>query len=474
MTQQIAVVPTKPLRQPTLTVEDMHIRPHRIFQMQSTKGATDLMMAEIMYQLDQIPGVSYKRDTYGNLYVTKGKLGKNDSYPAYVCHTDTVHKINKTKVIYKTTQGNYFAMCYDDGPEQVGIGGDDFCGIIVNLELLHRLKRVKCAFFLDEENGCLGSKAGDLSFFDDCRYAIQVDRRGNSDIIVNGSGTRLCSEEFEKAMDALGEVYGYTHAEGRRSDVIALKERGLGISCCNLSAGYYKEHSKQEYVNERDLLNVIEFCLAISNDKKVYPHEYVKPAPVTYNNTNYGSNYNGRGYNNYVAAKKDTRVCKECKKSNLTDREGILCTTCMTDCWEQYSLQINTETGQRYLVIDRITSPDSPPPVTDDKPPFSYGEREDCITCHAILLNAETLARGYCQRCGICTACNNELTEDFEIKSGYCVEHLGNTSNIRTDSSEKQIFICSVAGCSHELKGELEILEKICTTCTNKTRLRIL
>lgn len=462
-TQPALVSQAEPLREPTITVKDMHIQPARIFSIQSTKGATDVMMAEIMYQLEQIPNVTYHTDDYGNLYATKGKLTKNETYPAFVCHIDTVHKIFKTKQVYKTTQGNYFAMCYDDGPEQIGIGGDDFCGIIINIELMHRLKKVKCAFFLDEENGCLGSKAGDLTFFDDCRYAVQVDRKGNTDIIVNGNGTQLCSEEFKTAMNSLGAVYGYSATNGKRSDVIALKERGLGISCINLSAGYYKEHTKQEYVNERDLLNVLEFCIAISKDKKVYPHVYEKPEyskSVGYNHTSH------RYTPPNTVANRDKRYCKECR-SSLGDREGIVCISCLTSIFESYKLKINESTGAKSIVVETHESTETRDyACLDDKiePKFTLGFSEICLLCERMTFSTHEQSRGYCEECAICKFgnCTTILIEGVNIKSGYCPEHLNEETKSGTT--------CAMLDCYEDLKTDQENLDQLCSACATKLK----
>ena len=37
-----------------------------------------------------------------------------------------------------------------------------------------------------------------MKFFDDCRFVLQCDRKGNSDFITNASCTELCSDDFLK------------------------------------------------------------------------------------------------------------------------------------------------------------------------------------------------------------------------------------------------------------------------------------
>ena len=40
---------------------------------------------------------------------------------------------------------------------------------------------MKVVFFREEETGCKGSSEAVMSFFDDVRFVIQPDRKGNSD-----------------------------------------------------------------------------------------------------------------------------------------------------------------------------------------------------------------------------------------------------------------------------------------------------
>jgi tripeptide aminopeptidase len=438
-TNNTALAPAKVLRTPDLAIKDLKVNPVSIFLLQSREGKTETIMNFIKSVLarPELKDVSWHNDEYGNLYATKGKLAKGETYPAFVSHTDTVHLIYKTKHVYKTANNDYFAMTYDNGPEQIGIGGDDFCGVFVCLELLHRLKKVKCAFFLDEEGGCKGSAKGELEFFDNCRYAIQVDRKGNSDIIVDGSGTILCSDEFKNSMDALGEVYGYKSTDGRRSDVIKLKERGLKISVCNLSAGYYKEHTKQEYVNERDLLNVLDFCIAISKDKKVYPHEY---KPKVYTATAYN---HGRGYSPITDNSKK-RMCAMCEKSELSWNDGIMCRSCMNEQWEEWTLKVNKTTGQKSLIIRDALEDE----INDIG--INFGPADKCTFCSTPLLTTPLQTRGYCLKCAKCKYCDELLVLKQELLNGECAFH------------DK---ICSDRECGNKLKDDVEIMEGVCRQC---------
>lgn len=90
-------------------------------------------------------------------------------------------------------------------------------------------------------------------------WCIQADRRGNSDFVVSDWGGQhgtpnLCSWKFIGLVGgvALGK-YGYRLSwTGTSTDVYTLSERGIGVSCVNVSAGYYGEHTKGEVVDIKE------------------------------------------------------------------------------------------------------------------------------------------------------------------------------------------------------------------------------
>lgn len=387
---------------------------------QSTTGDTTAMMEQINLQLDNIKGITRETDDYGNLYVTKGKA---ETYPAFACHTDTVHKIYKTFTVHETALNYIFAYSEDEGFQQVGVGGDDKCGIIACLELLTRLKVVKCVFFLDEEQGCKGSAVGRLEFFDDCRYVIQIDRKGHDDIIIKGSGTELCSKEFEELLKTIGTKYDYKPTTGATTDVVKLKDRGLKISACNLSAGYYNPHTKQEYIDADALLNCIDFCIAISRIKTVYPH--TKPAPA------YSAN---KSRNSIIPwnAGSSIRRCLICNDS-LGYNFGVLCNKC--------------------VIASLTLAEDYVEPEILDKP--------ECQGCSDELKTIEEVAANYCYACQYCYECGVALDGMNEYKVGTCMSCFWNDD---TNPAARPI-LCSDRECTNVLVTKNERLIGYCSNC---------
>ena len=131
---------------------------------------------------------------------------------------------------------------------------------------------MKAVFFKEEETGCHGSSHAEIKFFEDCRYVIQCDRRGNSDLITNIGCSDLCSEKFIQDIDP--EKWGYKEETGMMTDVEALKERGLNVSAVNISVAYYQPHTDNEVTVKRDLEKCWKFVQHIIEDcTDTYPHE---------------------------------------------------------------------------------------------------------------------------------------------------------------------------------------------------------
>lgn len=102
-----------------------------------------------------------------------------------------------------------FVIGYDRKRKKTaGIGADDKNGIWICLKCLEDFKIMKCAFFVQEETGCIGSGEADMDFFADCRFVLQCDRKGDSDLVTRISGMDLCSEEFLERVNPENTVTG--------------------------------------------------------------------------------------------------------------------------------------------------------------------------------------------------------------------------------------------------------------------------
>ncbi len=156
----------------------------------------------------------------------------------------TKPKIRHNKKVYcDTKQGVIWS------PD--GLGADDRAGVYACLELY---KTHNCfVLFTDyEESGGRGARealektlpryGSDISLF------IEIDRKGNNQMVFyNGE-----PQEFR---DFFGS-FGFKEHTGSFSDISILC-RNTGFHGVNLSAGYYKEHTLQEYLNIKHLMNTV-------------------------------------------------------------------------------------------------------------------------------------------------------------------------------------------------------------------------
>lgn len=240
----------------------------KLYAIHSPSGKEDKMTAFLVSCLKSLPGVKLGKDAYGNLYAWKGE---SESYPCIVAHLDQVQRNHSRDFRAIETRDIIFGYSAKEH-SFCGLGADDKNGIIICLEAIKKYGCMKAVFFKEEETGCRGSSHAEMKFFDDCRFVIQCDRRGNSDLITCIGFTDLCSEEFIRDIDP--EKWGYKEETGMMTDVETLKVNGLPVSAVNVSCGYHNPHTDEEITVKRDLekcwrlvQHIIEDCTG------TYPHE---------------------------------------------------------------------------------------------------------------------------------------------------------------------------------------------------------
>lgn len=262
-----------------------------LYKIHSPSGNEIELSAFVIKKL-QKAGCKVWQDDIGNIYAQKGD---NDTYPCVVAHLDQVQQAYPDGYMIGQVRSNLIGWSLID-KKQCGLGADDKNGIFIAIECARRFKDIKIAFFVSEEVGCVGSSQCDLDFFKDCRFIIEPDRKGNSDLITTMSGVPVCSEDFINAIPY--KDFEYHIEDGVFTDVLELVERGVGISCINLSCGYYHPHTDHEVSNIYDLavcrrlvFDIIEKC------KDVYPFEL----PKEYKIQNYTimNDYQGKEPYNY-------------------------------------------------------------------------------------------------------------------------------------------------------------------------------
>ena len=223
----------------------------------------DLMIQFIADWLTENNIPFYVDDVY-NIYATKQTDEDIEYFPCVIAHTDTVHTIDTINVVEEmlpNAQGEIklSLKAYNDNGDPTGIGGDDKCGVFGCLELLKELPNLKAAFFVSEEIGCIGSRNADPEFFKNIGYGIQFDAPENnmiSEFLMNRKmfdrdseffnvGGRLITEHFPA--DTKYHKHPYT-------DIYMINQL-FNIPCFNISIGYYRYHTANEYVVVEDTYN---------------------------------------------------------------------------------------------------------------------------------------------------------------------------------------------------------------------------
>jgi hypothetical protein len=247
----------------------------------------------VVYLIDRLRelGLDFYIDATGNILVSKGKTA---IYPCIVCHIDTVHDIhddfnitienkNERQIAWATTMN-----------EETGIGGDDKCGIFACLKMLRHFKNMKAVFFTQEETGLVGSSRIDHKWFKDVGYIIQLDRWGRSDLICIKGNHKTVSKEFLTNVSPAAKKYGFSPEVGLITDSINLWNNNIGVSCINVSCGYYQHHTSQESIDLNELWNAILFTKdmieALGEHKYPSKPSYKKPKQC------WGNRWNNWGY----------------------------------------------------------------------------------------------------------------------------------------------------------------------------------
>lgn len=179
--------------------------------------------------------LKYKPVIADGFIYAKGKLPV-----LLVCHLDTVH-YKQVEQIHTQNKGDVLSS-----PQ--GIGGDDRCGVYIILDII---KTLKCSvlFCEDEEIGGLGANIFSQSDIKpDINYIIEFDRAGYDDAVFYDCDNPV----FTKFVCD----FGFKEQYGSFSDISFIAP-ALGIAAVNLSSGYYKPHTKKEYIVMSEMRDII-------------------------------------------------------------------------------------------------------------------------------------------------------------------------------------------------------------------------
>lgn len=177
--------------------------------------------------MSELASMGYRTRTKKGFIYTKGSLPV-----MLVAHLDTVHK-ETIKTICYSKDGTIVMS-----PE--GIGGDDRAGVYMILQIIKK-HRCHLLFCEDEETGGIGAQEFVVSDIQpEINYIVELDRRGSHDAVFYDCD----NPDFTKYVTG----FGFKEDMGSFSD-ISIIAPVLKVAAVNISAGYYCEHSRHEYVD---------------------------------------------------------------------------------------------------------------------------------------------------------------------------------------------------------------------------------
>jgi len=255
-------------------------------------------------------GIKTKKDGKGNLYLTKGTPKSGEFYVGATAHLDTVHDdqipyINEKKLLEPKVEGDKVTMWM--GEKQTGTGSDDKNAIAIILSIMKQTRVMKAAFFVGEEIGMVGSKASDMSFWDDVAWVFGCDSPGpDSRATKYTSGIKLFTDDFfEKYLGPVCKKHGITDFRSEPyTDLATLIRRGSSdgkfICSCNLRNGGENAHTQHEWcsistTNDTEKCG-LDLIAAIPLDKRYVMEKEEEPRP-SYSWSGYsGGSYAGKDW----------------------------------------------------------------------------------------------------------------------------------------------------------------------------------
>lgn len=229
----------------------------------------DRILLEKFFKLNQSQLLKvmskYLNTKYDKVITTKNYIIAFGNIPVgLIAHLDTVFPTPPKNIFFDNEKNVMWS------PE--GLGADDRAGVWSIYQIVNQGYRPTIILTTDEEYGGLGAQQLVLDIPEAptaINYLIEIDRRGSQDFVTYSCGNPL--------FDDFISSFGFTKQNGSFSDIIFIAPV-WNIAACNISAGYYNEHSFAEYLNLNQLytnVNTIEAMLNTVSPK--FDYIEVKP-----------------------------------------------------------------------------------------------------------------------------------------------------------------------------------------------------
>lgn len=228
-------------------------------------------------------------------YIDDGYIFCEGDIPVMLtAHMDTVHK-QTVRDFYEDVKTDKKGNTTHTIASPQGIGGDDRCGVYAIMKILEAGLRPYVLFCEQEEVGGKGSAkfCAREEMVKKClnlKFMIEIDRANSKDLV-------FYDNDNDEWIKWITEVTGWKKAWGSFSDISHLSP-AIGVSSVNMSCGYYKAHTVNEYVIMEELLHTIEkIKLVLTESEKAKQFEYIeRKSYYGYGRGFYGNGIYGGGY----------------------------------------------------------------------------------------------------------------------------------------------------------------------------------
>ena len=235
----------------------------------------ETFIKEVLFPYLDSYNIEYEVDEEYNVFFSTNDAAEN----LYIAHTDTCDRLDSPKFKELEVSPKGFVKLKDENGPHSCLGADDGAGVYMLMKLIESGIEGKYLFTTGEESGLIGMKHWlnqecNLAELKSIQNCYEFDRRGESEIIIEQSGTRMADLEEALVLSERISDFGLNmrlSTGGIYTDNYLLA--GLVPNVYNLSVGYFGEHTRQEVLYFGHVEQLLYAMISIGQDA-IYPEIY--------------------------------------------------------------------------------------------------------------------------------------------------------------------------------------------------------
>lgn len=232
--------------------------------------------------------------------------------PLIISHIDTINDMYDEKLQPTDIIEHNGIIALADNCKRSCLGGDDRVGNYCMLEMMYANQQCDFLFTCYEEVGGEGAKDFSDNKDGDWTCLIEIDRAGTNHIATYGYDN-----------DKLAKILGLPIQQGSYTDLVDIAKT-TKLAGYNIACGYYRQHTKSEYIVISEVMAVLEL-LNPKLIKKLSKQEFTHNKPRYAYNSLYSFKDKSDDDDVYTWG-----CCDSCRKFGAVNDYG-LCDDCMED-----------------------------------------------------------------------------------------------------------------------------------------------